>query len=139
MRDKSLLKENGGSLQLTKNWAKSILYRMGYVKRRGNTEAKVSVEHLEFLKGQFLFDIQATVEMQEISPDLITNWDQLGIKIVPVLSWTMEQKGAKRVEIAGVDDKQQITAIFAATLVGEFLPFLVIYQGETPVCLPPFM
>ena len=29
--DKSLLKENGGSLELTKNWAKSILYRMGFV------------------------------------------------------------------------------------------------------------
>ena len=32
-RDKSLLKENVGSLEqmLTKNWAKFLLYRMGFV------------------------------------------------------------------------------------------------------------
>ena len=75
MHDKSLLKENGGSLQLIKNWAKSILYRMGYVKRRGNTTAKVSVEHLEVLKGQFLFDIQETVEMHLISSLIGTRWE----------------------------------------------------------------
>ena len=102
------------------------------MKRRGNTKAKVSVLHFEALK--ILFDIKAVVEM----PELIINWDQTGIKIVPVSSWTMEQKGAKRVEFARVDDKRQITTVFAATLVGEFLPFQVIYQGKTQACLPAF-
>ena len=110
-----------------KNWAKSLLYRIGFVKRRGNTKAKVPVEHFEALKSQFLFDIQATVEMQEIPPELIINWDQTGIKIVSLSSWTMKQKGAKWVEISGVDNKRQITAVFAATPVGEFLPFQLIY------------
>ena len=135
-RDKSLLVENGGSVELMKNWAKSLLHRMGFVKRRGNTKAKVTVEDFEAHKKQFLFDIKATVVMQEIPPELIINWDQTGIKIVPVSSWTMEKRGAKRVEIAGVDDKRQITAVFAATPVREFLPFQVIYQGKTPACLP---
>lgn len=77
---------------LTKNWAKSLLY---FVKRRGNTKAKVPVEHFEALKSPFFFsDIKATVEMQEIPPELIINWDQTGIKIVLVSSWTMEQNGA---------------------------------------------
>ena len=119
-RDMSLLKENGGSLELTKNWAKSMLYRMGFVKRRGNTKAKVLVKHFEALKSQFLFDIKAVVEMQVIPPELIINWDQTGIKIIPVSSWTMEKRGARRVEIVGVDDKWQITAVFAATPLGEF-------------------
>ena len=119
-RDKSLLKEEGGPLELSKNWAKSVLHRMGFVKRRGNTKAKVAVEQFEALKTQYLFDIKATVEMMEIPPELVINWDQTDIKIVPVSSWTMEKKGAKRVEIAGVDDKRQITAVFAATAVGEF-------------------
>ena len=137
-RDKSLLIENGGPLELTKNWAKSLLFRMGFVKRRGNTKVKVSVEHFETLKTQFLLDIKATVEMQEIPPELIINWDQTGIKIVPVSSWTMEKRGAKRVAIAGVGDKRQITAIFAVTLVGDCLPFQIIYQGKTSGCLPKF-
>ena len=112
----------GGSLQLTKNWAKSILHRMGFVNRRGNTKAKVAIEQLEALKIQYLFDIKVTVEMTEIPSELVINWDQTGIKIVPVLSWTMEKKGAKRVEVAGVDDKHQIMDVFAATAVSEFLP-----------------
>ena len=128
--------EEGITTELTKNWAKSILHRMGFVKRRGNTKAKVAVEHFEALKSQFLFDIKATVEMQEIPPELVINWDQTGIKIVPVSSWTMEKRGAKRVEIAGVDDKQQITAVFAATPIGEFLPFQLICKGTTRACLP---
>ena len=76
-----------------------------------------------------------TVEMQEIPPELILPWDQTGLKIVPVSSWTMEERGAKRVEIARVNDKRQITAVFAATPIGEFLPFQVIYQGKTPAYL----
>ena len=137
-RDRSLLKEEGGPLELTKNWAKSILQRMGFVKRRGNTKAKVAVEQFEALKTQYLFDIKATVEMMEIPPELVINWDQTGIKIVPVSSWTMEKKGTRRVEIAGVDDKRQITATFAATAVGDFLPVQLIYQGKTSASLPAF-
>ena len=135
-RDKMSLKENGGSLHLTKNWATSILYRMGSVKRRGNTKCKVSVEQFEMVKKQYLTDIKAVIEMQEIPPELVINWDQTGIKFVPVSSWTMDQKGAKRVEIAGVDNKRQITAVFAASAIGEILPFQVIYQGKTSACLP---
>ena len=99
---------------------------------------KVAVEEFEALKSQFLFDIRATVELLEIPPELVFNWDQTGIKIVPVSSWTMEKKGARRVEIANVDDKRQITAVFAATAIGEFLPFQLIYQGTTSACLPTF-
>ena len=42
--------------------------------------------------------------------DLIINWDHTGLKYVPVSNWTMEVKGAKRVEIVGSDDKRQLTA-----------------------------
>jgi hypothetical protein len=48
----------------------------------------------------------------------------------------MEKKGAKRVEIAGVDDKRQITAVFAATAVGD--DFHPMQQGKTAANLPAF-
>ena len=111
---------------------------MGFVKRRGSTKSKVGVEQFEALKTQYPFDIKATVEMMEIPPELVINWDQTGIKIVPVSSWTMEKRGAKKVEIAGVDGKRQITAVFAATAVGEFLPIQLFYQGKTALSLPAF-
>ena len=38
--------------------------------------------------------------------------------------------------LAGVDDKRHITAVFGATLEGQFLPPQIIYQGKTEACLP---
>ena len=32
------------------------------------------------------------------------NWDHTGVNIVPSSKWTMEEKGMKQVEHAGVDD-----------------------------------
>ena len=43
----------------------------------------------------------------------------------------MEMKGAKRMEITGISDKQQITALFCGTLDGCFLAHRIIYQGKT--------
>ena len=76
------------------------------------------------------------VELDEIPPQLIINWDQTAIYYVPVGSWTMELEGAKRVEIAGKDDKRQITAVFAGSMAGDFLPIQLVYKGKTPRCLP---
>lgn len=131
-RDNPLLKENGGALEqmLTKNWAKSLFYRMDLVNRRANPKFQLSI----LSKSQFLFDMKATVEMQGIPPELIINWDQTSIKIMPVSCWTMEQKGAKQVEISGVDGKM----LFLLPPLLEFLPFHLIYQGKRPACLPTF-
>ncbi len=74
--------------------------------------------------------------MEDIPPELIFNWDQTGISLVPGSSWTMELKGSKRVEIAGSGDKRQITALLCGTMAGEFLPPQLIYQGKTSACLP---
>ena len=48
----------------------------------------------------------------------------------------MEKEGAKKVEITGLGDKRQITAVFAGTQSGHFLPPQVIYQGSTEKCHP---
>ena len=84
----------------------------------------------------YLANIHAVVEIEDVPLSLIINWDHTATKIVPSSQWTMEKKGMKRVEIAGVDDKQQITAIFACTLAGKFLPMQLIYQGTTTKCHP---
>ena len=109
---------------------------MGFVKRRASTKAKIEIENFEEMKAQILLDIKVVCEMEEIPFDLVINWDQTGIHYVPVRSWTMEKEGTKRVEIVAVDDKQQITAVFAGTLTGDFLPPQLIYKGTTNRCLP---
>ena len=68
---------------------------MKFVKRKGSSAAKVSVENFVELKQQFLPDIKAVVEIEDIPAELIFNWDHTAISIVPGSSWTMEMKGTK--------------------------------------------
>ena len=77
--------------------------------------------------------------MEEIPPKLILNWDQSGLNVVPSSLWSMEQRGAKRVELAGLNDKCQITAVFCGTLSGDFLSVQLVYQGKTERCHPRYL
>ena len=113
--DKNLLKDNGGPIDITKTWAKSLFSRLGYVKRKASSTAKVESSNYEQLKEQYLLDIKVVVEMEDILADLIMNWDHTRINIIPGCYWTMEEKGAKRVNCVGSDDKRQITAVICAT------------------------
>jgi hypothetical protein len=112
---------------------------MNFLKRKVMTaKSKHAVAEFECLKEEFLLEVVTTVEMEEIPSELVLNWDQTGIKIVPSNTWTMEEQGSKRVDVAGANDKRQITAVFCGSLVGDFLPVQVIYQGKTPRCHPKF-
>ena len=120
---------------ISKSWARYLLQRMGYVKRKACSKAKVTVPNFDEVKANFLCDIKATVEIEEIPSPLIINWDHTRLKYVPSSSWTMAG-GSKCVDVAGIDDKRQITAVLAVTLDGNFLPVQLIFQGKTSACLP---
>ena len=49
--------------KITKDWAKSLLFRMGMVKRRVSSKAKVDVEKFEALKQCFSFRYQIDCEL----------------------------------------------------------------------------
>ena len=104
---------------------------MCYVKRKGCTGKKIQVQDFEGIKAQFL-------TLEDISDQLILNWDHTDINVVPTSSWTMEEKGSKKVEIVTLDDKRQLTAVtvVCGTLHGDVLPVQLIYQGKTTACLP---
>ena len=102
------------------------------IKKR-RREGREDIQNFDELKTQFLLDIKVVVEMDEIPPALVINWDQTGIHYVPVASWTMDKEGSKRVEIVAVDDKQQITAVFAGSLAGDFLPPQLISKAPQNV------
>ena len=79
-------------------------------------QIKLTVANFEAVKEQFILDVNAVTEMEDIPPQLVFNWDQTGISIVPGSSSTMEAKGTKRVEIAGMGDKRQITAVLCGVM-----------------------
>ena len=98
-RDRMLL----DTLAPGEDWAKSLLSRMGYVKRKATTKGKVTVEAFETIKVSFLDDVYATVVMEDISHERIINWDHTGLHYVPVSSCTMAKKGSTHVPVAGID------------------------------------
>ena len=103
---------------------------MNLSKRKGTTKASTSSNNFDEIQEIFLSDIAAIVIMEEIPSPLILNWDQTGINFVPVSEWTMEVRGTRRVEIAGLKDKRQMTAVFARSD-GNFLPPQLINPGST--------
>ena len=91
-------------------------------------------EQFQQCKSTFLRQVGSFAKVHAIPADLVFNWDQTGINVVPSSNYTMEERGASRVEIAGYGDKRMITATFAATLSGEFLPMQILYGGKTNRC-----
>ena len=135
--DSNLLQCSDGHIIVTKSWAKSFLDRMGYVKRRASTKLKSTLLIWKHKRISLcLMWKQLIVLMEEIPKAPVINWDHTGIQYMPVSSWTMAAEGSKRVEIAGINDKRQITAVFANTMSGDFLPPQIIYSGKTVRCLP---
>ena len=131
-RQPGYLQEQGGSFVVTKTWAKSLLIRMNFVKRKTSNAGKLLPVEFNLQKECFLNDICIEVIMNGIPEDLIFNWDQTSIHLVPVSEWTMEKQGTKNIIVTGVDDKQQITLVLAATMIGCFLYPQVLYEGKLP-------
>ena len=136
--DRSVLKKYGGPIDLTRTWAESIMQRMGYVRRKGTKAARKLPQNFDEQKADFLQCITNTVKKHKIPDELIINFDQTGMKIVPVSNWTLDLKGGKQVPIIGKDDKREVTALLAVNILGETLPPQIIYQGTTNRCHPNF-
>ena len=61
---------------LTKEWAKYLFKRMGLVKRKDNTKAKVEIEKFDEVRKLFHQDIRNVIVMDEVPAELVVNWDQ---------------------------------------------------------------
>ena len=105
--DRTLLFENGGHIKLSLDWAYSFLRRMGYVKRKATTKARTSLTQ-EYKKKGYL---RQAVRDGKVPPELVINWDQTGVNVVPSSQWTQAEKGTSRVEIAGAGDKRQTHSV----------------------------
>ena len=93
--DQTRLAKYGGPATLTVPWAKLLLKRMNFMKRRATTKSNPPTGDLVEIKRSFLAKVLETVGMNDIPPELIFNWDQTGINLVPTALWTMDKKGKK--------------------------------------------
>jgi len=108
--------------------------RMGYTKRKGTKGVKTRPGDLDTLSGKFWRRIGRRVRKFNTPDDLIINWDQTGVDVVPASTWTMHARGDRQVPVKGVDDKRQYTAPLACSLAGDFLAPQILYQGKTTQC-----
>ena len=67
----SRLSKNGGPATLSVSWAKSLLNRMNFTKRRGSTKTGMAPDDLESAKKTF---ISETIVLNDIPVELIFNW-----------------------------------------------------------------
>ena len=139
-KNRSVLLKYGGHIELDRPSAVSSLRRMGFVQRQGSTQtkAKLSDQQISRMKQTYLTQVSGMVKAHKIPPELVINWDQAGVKLIPSQSWTMEEQGSTRVEIAGINDKRQITLTLAGSMSGELLPLQLLYQGKTTCCHPQY-
>jgi len=61
--DISKLSSHGGHIEITKTWAKSLLPRMGFIKRKCSTSGKISLARFDEI---ILADVAAKVLMKNI-------------------------------------------------------------------------
>ena len=110
---------------------------MGY-KRRSATTGKVSVPNnvLQEVELTYLHSIVHKIERYNIPHSMVINLDQTPTNFVPGSSHTLAKVGSTNVPVAGANDKRMITATFAVTLSGSFLPIQLIYGGKTSKSLP---
>jgi hypothetical protein len=126
----------GGHITITKHYARSLLRRMGFVKRKGTKNVKQLPSDFEEIKASFVEKVSNVVKQHDIPDALVINWDQTGVQMVPGGDWTMDERGSQQVPITGLDDKRQITLVLAIAKDGTLLTPQLIYAGKTERCLP---
>ena len=93
----------GTLIQALDAHAKSLLTRMGYVKRKCTTNCagkNVTLEDYDERKISFQSQISRVLAVHSIPEDLIINFDQTDISLVQAGHRTLEQKRAQRVKMS---------------------------------------
>ena len=90
--DRRQLTEFGGHIKLSREWAYSLLARMKFGRRKATTaKSKHTLEDFAAVKQAFLDDVAAVATMEDVPPEVVLNWDQTGIHLVPASTWTMDK------------------------------------------------
>ena len=91
------------------SWAKSLFWRMGFV-RRGKTASKPEIPQRAKNEAALILQHQIVdlVEKYQIASLMLINIDQTPLKYAPVSNQTMAQKRSKHVAIEGSSYKNAI-------------------------------
>ena len=119
--------ESVKNVAVTTTRGKSLLQRIEF-RRREATTSKVEIPDSAKKEAglQHHYHIKSIVEKHKTSGSLVISSDQTPSKYVQVGSFTVAPKGAKKVGIAGIAKKRNITLTLTVTMDGKALPFQTI-------------
>ena len=105
------------------SWAKSLFFRMGYV-RRAKTTSKVQIPKAVQNEAELIFqhEIAKIVEAHQIPNCMILNLDQTPSKFIPSSNTTLAPRSTKSIPVTGSSDKRAIAATFTISHDVDFLP-----------------
>lgn len=84
--------------------------------------------------SKFRDEVGKIIQDNHIPHELVINWEETGVHLLPTAQYTYEKEGAKQVMVDSKDDKREITCVIASTMAGELLPLQLLYQGRTECC-----
>ena len=112
---------------------------MGFVRRaKASSTVEIPEGVRKEIKYQYLYQFVNAIEKWDIHPDLVVNFDQTPSRLVPVGRSTLAKRNSTNVAIAGLSDQRTITATFAVSVSGSFLPPQLIYGGKATQSLPKY-
>ena len=129
--------ESVQNVVVTTTWGKSLLQRVGF-RRQAATTSEVEISDSAKKEEGLLhhYRITSIVQKNKIPESLVINNDQTPSKYVQVGRFTKAPKGEKKVGVAGIADKRNITFTLTVTMDGKALPFQAIYKRKTKQSLP---
>ena len=103
--DRTLLKENGGHLEINDTWAQSFHRRLGSVRRKSTTSKQpVAPGLIKEIGFTFFRSINEAVSTYNIPSELVINIDQTPLPFFLVSNYTLAQNGEKTVPITNCAD-----------------------------------
>ena len=84
------------------------------VKHKATKAARKTPPDFADIKLTCLQRVAEIVHESKVPPEqLVINWDQTGAKFVPASQWTLAEQCVKQVDVTGLDDKRELTALLA--------------------------
>ena len=82
-----------GHIELSRHWAYSSLEHMNFVKRKVTTAISnyITDDFKQVNKSLWYSNCSSSDERNSYSIELVLNFDQTGIRIVPVSSWAVDK------------------------------------------------
>jgi len=117
------------------HWARDLLERMGYTKRKQTTDRILTFDELNLAKNSMM---SIMYRLNNSNPNLVLMMDETMAAYSPVESYTYAPKGDKEIKLKSFSTKKGCTATFTITKSNVLLPVQIIWEGLSTRSIPKY-